>query len=79
MTLRQLDPLVLESGLADWVEAAAAKAGLSTTEYLAGLVAADRRSSGLDRAHRLAAAAHREWVTDGRPVDGLTLDEVFGP
>ncbi|GAA3035598.1 hypothetical protein GCM10020229_53710 [Kitasatospora albolonga] len=81
MTLRQLDPLLLDADLADWLEATAAKAGLSTAEYLTGLVAADRHhGDALDRAHRLASPAYRSWVDAGRPTaDGLTPDEVFGP
>lgn len=80
MTLRQLEPLLLDADLADWLEATAAKAGLSTAEYLTGLVAADRQhGDALERAHRLAAPAYHAWVRAGRPTeDGLTLDEVFG-
>ncbi|MFD9685182.1 hypothetical protein ACFWXO_05400 [Kitasatospora sp. NPDC059088] len=80
MTLRQLDPVVLDGDLADWVEATAANAGLSVPEYLAGLVEADRSASAVDRANRLAAPLYQRWVDTGRPVDdGLTIDEVFGP
>ncbi|MFJ8039037.1 hypothetical protein ACIRBX_00820 [Kitasatospora sp. NPDC096147] len=81
MTLRQLDPLLLDADLADWLEATAAKSGLSTAEYLTGLVAADRRHGDeQDRADRAAALVHRRWVEAGRPTaDGLALDEVLGP
>ncbi|MFD9061484.1 hypothetical protein ACFVZ3_08205 [Kitasatospora purpeofusca] len=80
MTLRPLDPVVLDADLADWVEATAAKAGLTPAAYLADLIKADRHGDVVERAHRLAAATHQQWVAAGRPVDdGLTLDEVFGP
>lgn len=69
----------MEAGLAAWVEATAAKAGMSTAEYLAALAEADRRSSAAERAGRLAAPVYQQWVAEGRPMDGgLGLDEVFG-
>lgn len=80
MTLRQIEPVLLDDDLADWVEATAANAGLSVPEYLAGLVEADRRGTAVDRANRLAAPVYQQWVDTGRPVDdGMTMDEVFGP
>ncbi|GAA4831475.1 hypothetical protein [Kitasatospora terrestris] len=79
MTLRQIEPVLLDGDLADWVEATAAKAGLTVPEYLAGLVEADRDSEAVDRASRLAAPVYQRWVDAGRPVDdGLGLGEVFG-
>ncbi|MFJ5231276.1 hypothetical protein ACIQBJ_15430 [Kitasatospora sp. NPDC088391] len=80
MTVRQLEPVLMEADLAAWAEATAAKAGLSTAQYLAALVEADRLATAAERAARLAAPAYLRWAADGRPTeDGLDLDEVFGP
>ncbi|RKE23273.1 hypothetical protein [Streptomyces sp. TLI_171] len=80
MSVRQLAPVLMEADLAAWAEATAAKAGLSTAQYLAALVEADRRATAAERAARLAAPAYQQWDADGRPTeDGLDLDEVFGP
>ncbi|MFJ1705978.1 hypothetical protein [Kitasatospora sp. NPDC088346] len=75
----------LPEQLEEAVRSAAAEAGLSVDDYVVRVLTADQLAAAgspverAARAHALAAAAHRQWVADGRSESGwMSADEVLG-